>query len=77
MLSLIPDLSSILPYIIAVISVLAGFFGYGALQKAKGKKNAETKQRIEDHENAAEIRKRVERDLPDRVHEHDGSGWRD
>jgi len=77
MLSFLPEITGFLPIILGVVAAVAAFLGYGAKQRAKGRHDADMKQRIKDHENASDIRNRVERDLPDRVREADGSGWRD
>jgi len=69
--------SDLLPYLVAAVAALAAVLGYGARQKAVGRKDAETKAKEADHENATDIRDRVERDLPERVHDLDDAGFRD
>ena len=60
----------------AVVAVL-GFLGIIAAQRRDAAKDALTQAENDDHENAANIRARTERNLPDELRKHDGSGWRD
>jgi len=48
-----------------------------ALAYLKGRSDANRDARLEDYENAEDIRRRVGRDLPDRLREYDGRGYRD
>lgn len=71
----------------AVLGVLTGLWGYLAVAAGavvtvalawfSGRKSGRNKQQLEDHENAADIRNRVERELPDRVRDMEGRGFRD
>lgn len=48
-----------------------------ALAYLKGRSDAKREAELDDYENAADIRDRVERDLPDKLREYDDAGWRD
>jgi len=48
-----------------------------ALAYFKGRSDANRDARLEDYENAEDIRRRVDRDLPDKLREYDDAGWRD
>lgn len=74
---LVAFLSDLWPYIAAAGAAIALWLGNNVRQRAKGRKGAETKAEEADHENAANIRNRVDRNLDDRVRKHDGAGWRD
>ena len=64
------------PYLIAAVTILAGL--YGAKKKSECHKQAETKAKEADYENAADIRDRVEHGPDERMREaHDDAGWRD
>ncbi|MEL7090266.1 MAG: hypothetical protein AAFN94_00890 [Pseudomonadota bacterium] len=70
-----------------ILPLLAEFWEYIAggavglamvlISRRSGAKRFEAKAKEADHERAAEIRDRVERDLPERVHEYDDRGYRD
>jgi hypothetical protein len=64
-------------YLMLGVGVLLSLFGYGKRKERQGEKRAEDKAKEADHENANEIRNRVERDLPQRVRELDDAGFRD
>lgn len=74
-------LADILPYLIAAVAGVVGVWGYGAHKERKGRKAGREETYIEakarDHEKAAEIRNRVERDLDGVVREFDDAGYRD
>jgi len=70
-------LAKFAPYLIAAGTAIAALLGYGAVQRRKGRKQAEQQAKGADHERASEIRDRVERDLPDRVRRYDDAGYRD
>lgn len=69
--------SDLWPILLAIGAGIATILGYGARQRAKGRKQAETKAEEADDEHADDIRDRVERGLPERVRKHDDAGWRD
>ena len=71
------QLPNLWPYLIAGMAAVLTLLGYGARQKTKGRKGAETKAQETDDENADEIRDRVEHDLDGQLHKHDNDGWRD
>jgi hypothetical protein len=72
--ALLPDLW---PWLLGALTVVGGLFGFGRVQKAKGKAEVIHKAKERDHEKASDIRDRVERDLPDRVRRYDDAGYRD
>ncbi|MEL8056272.1 MAG: hypothetical protein AAGK66_08965 [Pseudomonadota bacterium] len=71
----------------AALGLLTGLWGYlavaagavvtVALAWLSGRKNGKNRQQLKDYENAADIRNRVERELPDRVRDMEGRGFRD
>lgn len=69
--------NKIVQWVIAMAGFVVAFLAYGKSQQRKGKKEVLREVQEADHENAAEINDRVERDLPDRVSEMDGRGYRD
>ena len=56
----------------AGVAVLA-FLGIIMAQR----RDAITQSELDDHENAADIRARTERNLTDELRKHDDAGWRD
>ena len=56
----------------AGVAVLA-FLGIIMAQR----RDAITQSELDDHENAADIRARTERNLADELRKHDDAGWRD
>ena len=67
----------VVQWIVAGLGAVLAFLAYGKSQQRKGKKEVLREVREADNEKAAEIHNRVERDLPDRVREMDGRGYRD
>ena len=70
-------LAPVWPWLLAALAGIAALLGYGARQKARGRHEEKQEATEADHDHAEDIRRRVERDLPDRVREYDGAGWRD
>jgi len=74
-------LTEILLAIAGVIGLLIGGLAGRLVGKSQGKRegrnDAINEMQEADHERATDIRNRVERDLPDRVREMDGRGFRD
>ena len=60
----------------AVVAALA-FLGIIAAARRGAAKDALTQAENDDHENAADIRARTERNLADELRKHDDAGWRD
>ena len=60
----------------AGVAVL-GFLGIVAAARRDAAKDALTQAELDDHENAADIRARTERNLADELRKHDDAGWRD
>ena len=60
----------------AVVTVLA-FLGIIAAARRDAAQDALTQAESDDHENAADIRARTERNLADELRKHDDAGWRD
>lgn len=60
-----------------VIGGLTGRLVGKSQGKREGRNDAINEMQEADHERATDIRNRVERDLPDRVREMDGRGFRD
>ena len=54
-----------------------GFLGIIMAARRDAAKDALTQAELDDHENAADIRDTVERNLPEQLRKHEGSGWRD
>jgi len=48
-----------------------------ALAYFKGRSDAKRDARLEDYENAEDIRRRVDRDRSERLRRYDDAGWRD
>lgn len=59
------------------LALLLGVLGFGQFRERKGRRAAQMEAENDDHENAADIRRRVGRDLPDELRKHDGAGFRD
>jgi hypothetical protein len=57
-------------------SVVARFIG-PLVAYFKGRSDAKRKARLKDHENAEDIRRRLERDRAERLRRYDDAGWRD
>ncbi len=70
-------IAQFLPWIVTVLGGIAAALVYGRRERQKGRNEARQKAREQDHEQASAIRDRVDRDLPDRVREYDGAGYRD
>lgn len=70
-------IAQVLPWIVTVLGGIVAAFLYGRRERRKGRNEARQKAREEDHDKATAIRDRVDRDLPDRVREYDGAGYRD
>ena len=60
----------------AGVAVLA-FLGIIAAARRDAAQDARTEAESDDHENAADIRARTERNLADELRKHDDAGWRD
>ena len=60
----------------AGVAVL-GFLGIIMAARRDAAKDALTQAENYDHENAADIRANVERNLADELRKHDDAGWRD
>ena len=60
----------------AWVAVLA-FLGIIMAARRDAAKDAITQAELDDHENAADIRARTERNLADELRKHDDAGWRD
>ena len=60
----------------AGVAVLA-FLGIVAAARRDAAKDAITQAELDDHENAADIRARTDRNLADELRKHDDAGWRD
>lgn len=63
--------------IAAAASFLAFFLGLRTVWRREGAQSQKQKAKEADHEQAQDIRDRVDADLPDRVRDFDNSGWRD
>jgi len=70
-------LGDLIPYIVMVLTAVAGIWGYGKLEKRKGitQERAETKQK--DAEHAQDIRDRVSTGRADGVQPFKDRGYRD
>ena len=60
----------------AGVAVL-GFLGIIMAARRDAARDAITQAELDDHENAAHIRDRTERNLADELRKHDDAGWRD
>jgi len=60
----------------AWVAVLA-FLGIIMAARRDATRDAITQAELDDHENAADIRARTERNLADELRKHDDAGWRD
>lgn len=70
-------ITQVLPWIVTVLGGIAAALVYGRRERQKGRVEERQKAREQDHEKATAIRDRVDRDLPERVREYDGAGYRD
>lgn len=70
-------IAQVLPWIVTVLGGIAAALFYGRRERQKGRVEERQKAKEEDHDKASAIRDRVDRDLPDRVREYDGAGYRD
>jgi hypothetical protein len=57
--------------------VFLAFLGIITAARRDAVKDRDTQAELDDHENAADIRATVERNLPEQLRKHEGSGWRD
>ena len=64
-------------YLVGAGVLVAALLGLGRSKKVEGKREERAEAKERDHEKAAEIRNRVERDLDQRLRDHNDSGWRD
>ena len=64
-------------WIIGAGVAVLGFLGIIMAARRDAAKDALTQAELDDHENAADIRANVERNLADELRKHEGSGWRD
>lgn len=71
--------SGIIDWVISAVVAVVAALAYGKYQKRKGKREVLREIQEDDHEHAADIRDRVDRDLDKRVREVDdaGIGYRD
>lgn len=69
--------SQIFAWVVAGVAGLAALFLHGKSQRRKGAKDKERELEIRDHENAKDIRDRVDRELDDELREHEQRGFRD
>ena len=60
----------------AWVAVIA-FLGIIMAARRDATRDAITQAELDDHENAADIRARTERNLADELRKHDDAGWRD
>ena len=60
----------------AGVAVL-GFLGIIMAARRDAARDALAQAELDDHENAADIRANVERNLADELRKHDDAGWRD
>ena len=60
----------------AGVAVLA-FLGIITAARRDATRDAITQSELDDHENAANIRARTDRNLADELRKHDDAGWRD
>ncbi|MGR3599204.1 MAG: hypothetical protein ACU0FH_02190 [Heliomarina sp.] len=70
-------IAQVLPWILTILGGIAAALVYGRRERRKGRVEERQKAKEQDHEKATAIRDRVDRDLPDRVREYDGAGYRD
>lgn len=63
--------------VVFLIGAITGRIVGKSQGKREGRNDAINDMQEADHERALDIRNRVERDLPDRVREMDGRGFRD
>jgi hypothetical protein len=61
----------------AAVAGLLLLLGFIAQQRRDAAQDALSEAQEDDHEHAESIRRAVERDLPDRVREYEGHGYRD
>ena len=64
-------------WIIGAGVAVLGFLGIIMAARRDAAKDALTQAELDDHENAAHIRDRTERNLADELRKHDDAGWRD
>ena len=57
-------------------AVLLALVTFGASERRKGRKQAANEAKEADNERADKIRDNVERNIDDRVSDHDGAGYR-
>lgn len=69
-------LAELLPWAIGLTAAILGLWGYGWSKKAEGRKETYIEMKARDHENADDIRNRVDGNLDQRVRELDDAGWR-
>lgn len=62
---------------LAVLALVLTLLTFGKTQRNTGAKLARAKDQEADYEHAEDIRTRVDRDLPDRLHTYDDAGFRD
>lgn len=70
-------LGRIVPWLMAALAALGGLVAYALGQRAKGRSQERQQAEDRDNDRADQIRNRVERELPDRLREFDGAGYRD
>lgn len=68
-------LAKIKAYLYAAGSALVALIG--VILYSKGRKSAKDDARLDDYENAEDIRRRVSSDRADKLRKLDGAGWRD
>ena len=64
-------------WIIGAGVAVLGFLGIIMAVRRDAAKDALAQAELDDHENAADIRDRTERNLADELRKHDDDGWRD
>ncbi|KIC39349.1 hypothetical protein [Leisingera sp. ANG-M7] len=70
-------LNRIWGYLAAAGALLSGLVLWGQSKKKQGRDETYIEMRAKDHENADQIRDRVDRNLDERVRKLDDAGWRD
>ena len=64
-------------WILGAGAAVLAFLGIIMAARRDAAKDAITQVELDDHENAADIRARTDRNLADELRKHDDAGWRD
>ena len=64
-------------WILGAAAAVLAFLGIIMAARIDATRDAITQAELDDHENAADIRDRTDRNLADELRKHDDAGWRD